>query len=59
MSLSIAKFVKQKRLKITQSELAERAGIELRFIRNLERGKPSLRLLLYIFYIRCVISLIF
>lgn len=46
MDLSIAEFVKQKRkrLKITQPELAERAGVGLRFIRELEQGKPTLRL---------------
>ncbi|WP_313375245.1 helix-turn-helix transcriptional regulator [Chishuiella sp.] len=46
MELSIAEFVKQKRkrLKITQPELAERAGVGLRFIRELEQGKPTLRL---------------
>ncbi|RLZ09711.1 helix-turn-helix transcriptional regulator [Faecalibacter macacae] len=46
MNLSIADFVKQKRkrLKITQPELAERAGVGLRFVRELEQGKPTLRL---------------
>ncbi len=46
MSISIAKFIKQKRkqLKLTQPELAERAGVGLRFIRELEQGKPSVRL---------------
>ncbi|QTV05339.1 helix-turn-helix transcriptional regulator [Faecalibacter bovis] len=46
MNLSIAEFVKQKRkrLKITQPELAERAGVGLRFVRELEQGKPTLRL---------------
>lgn len=46
MNLSIAEFVKQKRkrLKITQPELAERAGVGLRFVRELEQGKPTLRI---------------
>lgn len=39
-------FVKRKRkeLGITQAELAERAGVGLRFLRELEQGKPTLRL---------------
>jgi y4mF family transcriptional regulator len=42
----IAAFVKEKRkkLKFTQIELAERSGVGLRFIRELERGKETLRL---------------
>ena len=46
MNQSIAGFIKQKRkrLKLTQPELAERAGVGLRFIRELEQGKPSVRL---------------
>ena len=37
-------FVKQKlkQLKLTQPELAERAGVGLRFIRELEQGKQTL-----------------
>jgi len=40
------KFVKQKRTyaKLTQPELAEKAGVGLRFLRELEQGKESLRL---------------
>lgn len=39
-------FVKQKRkqLKLTQPELAERTGVGLRFIRELEQGKQTLHL---------------
>ena len=39
-------FLKQQRkaLGFTQRELADRAGVGLRFIRELEQGKPSLRL---------------
>ena len=29
---------------LTQPELAERAGVGLRFVRELERGKPTVRL---------------
>lgn len=46
MSLKIATFIKEKRkqLKVTQPELAERAGVGLRFVRELEQGKQSVRL---------------
>jgi y4mF family transcriptional regulator len=39
-------FVKQKRklAKITQVELAEKADVGLRFVRDLEQGKRSLRM---------------
>jgi len=42
----IANFIREKRkqLKLTQPELAERAGVGLRFIRELEQGKESVRL---------------
>ena len=44
--MNIAEFVKTKRkaVKLTQPELAEKAGVGLRFIRELERGKKTLRL---------------
>lgn len=44
--MNLAEFVKQKRkaVKLTQPELAEKAGVGLRFIRELEQGKESLRL---------------
>ncbi len=44
MLLSI--FVKEKRhaAKLTQPELAEKAGVGLRFIRELEQGKQTLRM---------------
>jgi len=29
---------------LTQAELAQRAGVGLRFLRELERGKPTVRL---------------
>lgn len=39
-------FVKERRktLGLTQRSLADRAGVGLRFIRDLEQGKESLRL---------------
>ncbi|MDO8886475.1 helix-turn-helix transcriptional regulator [Candidatus Oleimmundimicrobium sp.] len=42
----LSEFVKKKRkaLGITQAELADRAGVGLRFLRELENGKPALRL---------------
>jgi y4mF family transcriptional regulator len=46
MNASLAEFVKEKRkqLKLTQPELAEKAGVGLRFLRELENGKESVRL---------------
>lgn len=46
MNLSLSLFIKEKRnqLKLTQPELAERAGVGLRFIREMETGKQTLRL---------------
>ncbi|TVQ65170.1 MAG: transcriptional regulator [Balneolaceae bacterium] len=39
-------FVKTRReqLGLTQQELADRAGVGIRFVRDLEQGKKSLRL---------------
>lgn len=44
--MNLPDFVKDKRksVKLTQPELAENAGAGLRFIRELEQGKESLRL---------------
>ncbi len=44
--MELSKFVKQKRTsaKLTQPELAEKAGVGLRFLRELEQGKETLRL---------------
>jgi y4mF family transcriptional regulator len=44
--MNLRSFVKEKRkaVKLTQPELAEKAGVGLRFIRELEQGKQSLRL---------------
>lgn len=46
MNTSIANFIKEKRkqMKLTQPELAEKAGVGLRFLRELENGKESVRL---------------
>lgn len=42
----LGEFIRRKRkqAKLTQPELAERAGVGLRFIRELESNKPTLRL---------------
>lgn len=42
----LSEFVKEKRnaSKLTQPELAEKAGVGLRFIRDLEQGKETIRL---------------
>jgi len=46
MNESISVFIKRKRkqLMLTQPELAERAGVGLRFLRELEQGKQTVRL---------------
>lgn len=45
MKSDIGSFVKtrRKRLKLTQRDLADRAGVGLRFVRELEQGKATLR----------------
>lgn len=44
--MDISTFVKQRRkaVRLTQPELAEKAGVGLRFIRELEQGKETLRM---------------
>jgi len=44
--MKLGEFVKAKRkaVKLTQPELAEKAGVGLRFVRELEQGKETLRL---------------
>mgnify|MGYP005758971141 CR=1 FL=1 len=44
--MQLADFVKEKRTAahLTQPELAEKAGVGLRFVRDLEQGKETLRL---------------
>ncbi|MDO8899638.1 MAG: helix-turn-helix transcriptional regulator [Bacteroidales bacterium] len=46
MKMQLNEFVKEKRnaVKLTQPELAAKAGVGLRFIRELEQGKETLRL---------------
>lgn len=43
---SISEYVKQMRKehKLTQIELSEKSGVGLRFVRELEQGKETLRL---------------
>jgi len=44
--MKLSEFVKQqrKRYEMTQVELASRAGVGVRFIRELEAGKPTMRM---------------
>jgi y4mF family transcriptional regulator len=44
--MDLANFVKEKRklVNLTQPELATKAGVGLRFVRELEQGKPTLRM---------------
>ncbi len=46
MNNSVSDFIKyqRKRTNMTQEQLADKAGVGLRFIRDLEQGKESLRL---------------
>lgn len=45
-NLSLSEYVKQMRKQhnLTQVDLSEKSGVGLRFVRELERGKQSLRL---------------
>ena len=44
--MKLSEFVKEKRraVKWTQIDLADRAGVGLRFVRELEQGKATLRM---------------
>ncbi len=44
--MSLSEHIKEKRRKngLSQVELAERAGVGLRFVRDLEQGKQTLRM---------------
>ena len=44
--MTVSEFVRQhrKQYNMTQQELADRAGVGLRFLRELEAGKPTLRM---------------
>ena len=46
MASPLAAFVKQRRklLQLSQPDLAAKAGVGLRFVRELERGKTTLQL---------------
>lgn len=46
IDMKLSEFVKQRRnnAKLTQPELAAKAGVGLRFLRDLEQGKPTLRI---------------
>ena len=46
MTQKLVQFVKRRRKQqgMTQVDLAERAGVGLRFVRDLEQGKPTLRM---------------
>ena len=45
-SMTLSDFLKDKRkkLNLTQLQLAEKAGVGLRFVRDLEQGKTTLRM---------------
>jgi y4mF family transcriptional regulator len=45
-SITLSDFLKEKRkkLNLTQQQLAEKAGVGIRFIRDLEQGKSTLRM---------------
>lgn len=44
--MTLSDFLKEKRkkLNLTQYQLAEKAGVGIRFIRDLEQGKTTLRM---------------
>ncbi len=44
--MKLNEFVKEKRnaVRLTQPEMAEKAGVGLRFVRELEQGKETLRM---------------
>jgi len=44
MLLSVYVKEKRKQYELTQKELSEKAGVGLRFVRELEQGKKSLRM---------------
>ncbi|MCH5215465.1 MAG: helix-turn-helix transcriptional regulator [Muribaculaceae bacterium] len=43
---TLSKYVKlmRKQYRLTQIDLSEKSGVGLRFVRELEQGKPTLRL---------------
>jgi len=44
--MSLSEFIRQRRksLRITQKEISEKSGVGIRFIRELERGKETLKM---------------
>ena len=46
MNGNLSRFVKEKRKQfgLTQQELSEKSGVGLRFVRELEQGKKTLRM---------------
>ena len=44
--MEVSEFIKDRRksVKLTQPELARKAGVGLRFVRELEQGKQTLRM---------------
>jgi len=46
MNMELSAFLKEKRKQtnLTQQDLAEKAGVGLRFVRELEQGKTTLRI---------------
>jgi y4mF family transcriptional regulator len=46
LSVSLSGFLKdkRKRINLTQQQLAEKAGVGIRFVRDLEQGKTTLRM---------------
>ena len=46
MNITLRQFIKQRRKEVglTQEDLAYKAGVGLRFVRDLEQGKQALRL---------------
>ncbi len=46
MKTGLSEFVKNQRkgLGLTQVDLSKKAGVGIRFVRDLEQGKPSLRM---------------
>ena len=44
--MTLSEFIKEQRKshRLTQRDLADRAGVGLRFVREMESGKPTLRM---------------
>ena len=44
--MNLGEYIREKRTlhNLTQQELAERSGVGVRFVRDLERGKPTVQL---------------